>query len=90
MEEKDCMQKALDRLLETIAWEELSLASLLQAEADKLRKVAAWGVVGPVCATDVLRHNRAVARVLQLVGSKEKLLDEKLRLLLRLRGRGSR
>lgn len=84
------IQKSLDTLLETIAWEELGLAALVQAEADKQREVAALGIAGPVGADDVLRHNRAVARVLRLIGTKERLLGEKLRLLLALKGERDR
>lgn len=68
----------IDRLLETIALEELALAALINAEAEKVQAVAAAGVMSPVSADDLAAINRAVAEVIKEAGAKEDRLRAKL------------
>lgn len=68
----------IDRLLETIALEELALAALINAEAEKVQAVAAAGIAGPVDAEELEAVNRAVAAVIEQAGIKEQHLRRKL------------
>lgn len=68
----------IDRLLETIALEELALSHLINAEAEKVQAVAAAGVMGPVSAEELEEINRAVAEVLKEAANKEDRLRRKL------------
>lgn len=68
----------IDRLLETVALEELALAALINAEAEKVQAVSAAGIMGPVDPEDLVRINNAVAEVIRLAGVKEEHLRRKL------------
>ncbi|MGE5673614.1 MAG: hypothetical protein ACM3XM_06955 [Mycobacterium leprae] len=72
----------IDRLLETIALEELALAALINAEAEKVQAVAAAGIIGPVDAAELEAINRAVSEVIREAAVKEGFLARKLTLLL--------
>lgn len=71
-----------DRILETIALEELALAHLIHAEAEKLQAVIRAGVAGPVSAEELREINLAVSKVLETAAAKEDRLHRKLRLIL--------
>lgn len=71
-----------DRILETIALEELALAHLIQAEAEKLQAVIKAGIAGPVSAEELREINLAVSKVLETAAAKEDRLQRKLRLIL--------
>ncbi|HWI52505.1 MAG TPA: hypothetical protein VNT01_10240, partial [Symbiobacteriaceae bacterium] len=79
----------IDRLLETIALEELALAALINAEAEKVQAVAAAGILGPVDAEQLTAVNLAVADVIRLAGVKEEHLRRKLLRLLAHKERGT-
>lgn len=81
------LSEMLDRLLETIAWEELALAALIHAEAEKIEAVVHAGLLGPVDAEEVQQLNLAVAHVLEIVVEKEEMLRKKLNSLLALKER---
>lgn len=68
----------IDRLLETVALEELALAALINAEAEKVQAVAAAGIMGPIDPEDLVNVNHAVAEVIRLAGVKEAHLRRKL------------
>lgn len=68
----------IDRLLETIALEELALAALINAEAEKVQAVALAGVMGPVSADELEAINKAVADVIGAAAMKEERLEKKL------------
>lgn len=68
----------IDRLLETVALEELALAHLINAEAEKVQAVAAAGVMGPISGEDLEAINRSVADVLKEAAVKEDRLRRKL------------
>ncbi|MGE5672945.1 MAG: hypothetical protein ACM3XM_03540 [Mycobacterium leprae] len=68
----------IDRLLETVALEELALAALINAEAEKVQAVAAAGVVGPIDAAELEAINNAVAAVIREAAVKEGFLARKL------------
>lgn len=68
----------IDRLLETIALEELSLAHLVNAEAEKIQAVAEAGVIGPVSTEELAKINHSVKEVLEAAVKKEEQLHHKL------------
>lgn len=68
----------IDRLLETVALEELALAALINAEAEKVQAVSAAGVAGPVDPEELTAINHAVAEVIAMAGKKEEHLRRKL------------
>jgi hypothetical protein len=72
----------IDRLLETVALEELALAHLINAEAEKVQAVAAAGVMGPVRAKHLSAINRSIHAVIEAAMNKEDLLSRKLELIL--------
>jgi hypothetical protein len=69
-------------LIQTVALEELALAALINAEAEKVQAVAAAGVMGPVSASELTAINSAVAAVVEAAGKKEEQLRQKLGVLL--------
>jgi hypothetical protein len=69
-------------LLETIVLEELALAALVNAEAEKVQSVAGAGVIGPVSPEDLTEINKAVAGVIQAAGDKEEKLLAKLKVVI--------
>lgn len=73
----------IDRLLETIALEELALSALINAEAEKIQAAVAAGVSGPVDAEDVTAVNVSVEEVMRKVVAKERALYRKLERILR-------
>ena len=68
----------IDRLLETVALEELALAALINAEAEKVQAVAHAGVAGPIDAEELEAINKAVSQVIHEAAEKERLLNKKL------------
>jgi hypothetical protein len=68
----------IDYLLETIAFEELALAALVNAEAEKIQAVAAAGVLGPVEPDALTAINNSVNEVVNQAIHKEQLLSLKL------------
>lgn len=72
----------IDRLLETVALEELALAALINAEAEHLQAVAAAGVAGPIDACDLSRVNLSVSRVIEAAALKEDQLRRKMAIIL--------
>jgi hypothetical protein len=68
----------IDYLLETIAFEELALAALINAEAEKIQAVAAAGVMGPVSPEALEAINVSVSSVIQGAAQKEEFLRRKL------------
>lgn len=68
----------IDRLLETIAFEELALAAVVNAEAEKVQVLALAGIMGPVTPDELTAINESVARVLRKVEQKEEQLRRKL------------
>ena len=72
----------IDRLLETIAFEELALAHLINAEAEKVQAVVAAGIMGPVSPEEIREINKAVLEVLEAAAQKEERLHRKLKLIL--------
>lgn len=68
----------IDRLLETIALEELALAAVVNAEAEKVQTVALAGIMGPVAPDELTAINESVAKVLSIVERKEEQLRRKL------------
>lgn len=80
-------ERAVHKLLYSIAKEELALAALVNTEAEKTRRVAA-AIRGPFSAEEVVAFQQSVARVLEIVARKERLLLEKLRLVASLRTDG--
>lgn len=75
-------REIIDRLLETIALEELALAHLINAEAEKLQAVVEAGIIGPISPEDVRDINLGVKQVLEEAGRKEERLRRKLSLIL--------
>lgn len=75
-------EEIIARLLETIALEELALAHLINAEAEKLQAVIKAGIVGPVSAEEAKEINLAVSKVLEVAALKEERLHRKLKLIL--------
>ncbi|MGI6610194.1 MAG: hypothetical protein ACOX4G_06745 [Limnochordia bacterium] len=69
-------------LIETVALEELALAALINAEAEKVQAVADADVLGPVSAEELAAINKAVAEVINAAACKEDRLRQKLALLL--------
>lgn len=67
----------IDRLLETVALEELALAALINAEAEKVQAVAAV-VVGPIGPEELAAINASVSAVIEQAGKKEQYLAQKL------------
>lgn len=72
----------IDRLLESIAIEELALAALVNAEAEKIQALAAADISGPLAAEDVTAINDSVIEVITQVEAKEEQLRAKLTLVL--------
>ena len=68
----------IDRLLETVALEELALAALINAEAEKVQAVAAAGIAGPIDPEALEGINRSVSEVVAQAGAKEVQLNRKL------------
>lgn len=71
-------EEIIDRLLETVALEELALAALINAEAEKVQAVAAAGVAGPIDAEELAAINAGVAEVIKRAAEKELHLRRKL------------
>ncbi len=71
-------QELLNQLLHTVALEQLALAALINAEAEKVQQLAAAGVMGPVDAEVLARVNEAVAEVVKQAAAKEDRLQRKL------------
>ena len=69
-------------LIETVALEELALAALINAEAEKVQAVAEACVLGPISADELTDINKAVGEVIEAAGRKEDRLRKKLALLL--------
>lgn len=82
-----CARHAMDQgrlrraLIDTILREELALAELIYGEARKTKSLAA-NMSGPFTPNEVIEFQHSVAAVLEKVVLKEKLLLNKLRLLL--------
>ncbi len=68
-------------LFESIVMEELSLAAIVNAEAEKVQALTKHGICGPVLADEALKINQSVKEVIQAAGEKEKLLLRKLKIL---------
>ena len=63
------------QLLHTVALEELSIAALLHAEAEKVQAVVAAGIPGSVTPQDIIEVDKGVAEVLrELVALEDRLL----------------
>lgn len=75
-------KKLLKLLLHTVALEELALAALVNAEAEKVQAVSAAGIVGPVTAESLAEVNKAVAEVITAAGKKEEVLLAKLKFII--------
>lgn len=73
-------------LLHSVALEELAIANLINAEAEHVQAVARQGLP-PLTADEFVAFQQAAAKVLELAVEKEKLLLQKLRLLLSRSGR---
>lgn len=69
-------------LIETVALEELALAALINAEAEKIQAVASAYVLGPISPDELSDINKSVSEVIEAAGRKEDLLRKKLTLLL--------
>lgn len=69
-------------LIQTVALEELALAALVNAEAEKVQAVAAANVIGPITAEELAAINKGVAEVICAAADKEDKLQRKLALLL--------
>lgn len=74
-------------LLESIALEEMALAHLLNAEAEKVQAFVGDNLNFPTCPTnhDILKFNQGVNQFVNTIIMKEWLLLNKLELVLRLR-----
>ena len=70
-----------DALLFSIALEELALAHVLNAEAEKAQSLAK-GRVGRSTPDEIIEFQRSLAAVLQSVIKKEEVLLKKLRIVL--------
>ena len=70
-----------EELMHSIALEELAIAHLLNVEAEKVQTVAAQRVT-TFTPDEFIALQHAVAKVLEMVVEKERLLLKKLRLLL--------
>ena len=68
-------------LMQSIAMEELAIAHLLNVEAEKVQSVAKQRVT-TFTPDEFIAFQHAVAKVLEMVVEKERLLLKKLRLLL--------
>lgn len=77
------------KLIHSIALEEMALAHLINAEAEKTQTVAK-GPVTTFTPDEYIHFQRSLAEVLTKIVEKEKLLLKKLRLLLHLSGTGRR
>jgi len=63
-------EKILEFLLETVALEELALAALVNAEAEKVQEIGKANLAGPLTPGEAVRVNESVARVLEAAGDK--------------------
>jgi hypothetical protein len=74
----------INLLLASIALEELGLAHIINAEAEKIQYALGTlpGLTTPASLADVLTVNESVQDMLSFVVKKELLLDEKLRQIL--------
>lgn len=68
-------------LLHSIALEELAIAHLINAEAEKAQAVAKHRLP-PLTPDELIEFQHSIAKVLEMAVEKEKLLLKKLRLLL--------
>ncbi len=69
-------------LLQSVAMEELSLAALVNAEAEKVQEMAKKGIDGPISADEAVKINESVKEVIKAAGEKEDKLLRKLTTLL--------
>ncbi|MBH0228851.1 hypothetical protein [Halobacillus yeomjeoni] len=69
-----CRDDVINLLLSSIAFEELSLANILNAEGEKLQK----GIQKSCDVNELLKVNKSVERMLRTVIKKEMLLQFKL------------
>ncbi len=72
----------LHLLMQTVALEELSLAALVNAEAEKVQELVAQGIAGPIFAEEAILINESVRDVIKAAGDKEDKLLRKLRIIL--------
>ncbi len=70
-------------MLESIALEELALSGLVNACAEQLRKVCQCEVLDPVSPSEMAEIDSSVQSLLGLVAQKEKILTQKLKLILK-------
>lgn len=75
-------KKIFRLLLETIALEELALAALINAEAEKVQEIKKAGLESPVSAEDAAKINESVAKVIEAAEKKEQQLNQKLKTIL--------
>jgi len=75
------VEAILRQLLHSVALEELALAALVNAEAQKTQQLAKHLVI-PFTPAEAVAHQRAVAQVMRGVVCKERILLEKLRTVL--------
>lgn len=76
------LREIVGRLLETIALEELAIANLINAEAEKIQAVLKAGISGPVSPEELREINLSVSKVLETAVAKEDRLQRKLRMIL--------
>ncbi len=72
----------LGLLIETVAWEEISLAALIHAEAEKVQALVDECADNPSFAEDAVKLNESVRGVLLAAIEKEEKIFRKLRLLI--------
>ena len=72
----------LHLLMQTVALEELSLAALVNAEAEKVQELVEQGIAGPIFAEEAILINESVRDVIKAAGDKEDKLLRKLRIIL--------
>lgn len=71
----------VDRLLDSIAKEELALARLIRAIARQISSVSR-NIVGPITADELVRIQRGTETLLSTTNKKEQALQRKLKLVL--------
>ncbi len=75
-------QDLLHLLIETVALEELALAALVNAEAEKVQEMVMKGIAAPLTADEAVKINESVRGVILAAGDKEDKLLQKLRFLM--------
>ncbi len=76
------IREILGRLLETVALEELAIANLINAEAEKIQAVLKEGISGPVSPEELREINLSVSKVLETAVAKEDRIQRRLRMIL--------